>query len=197
MEGFAIIIAAVIAMVFTTPQEKELIVLLPDDNGKVGALLVQGDQGEILLDEALEQAQVSAQGGVKPAQLDEEKIHAIFAETLAAQPPKPETFVLYFQHGNTELESSSATVLERLFKEVATRSAADVQITGHTDSVGSLEDNDRLSLKRAEEIRTFLIGRGLEVKNIRAVGRGERELLVPTQDNVSESRNRRVEVLVR
>ncbi|MCB1876150.1 MAG: OmpA family protein [Chromatiales bacterium] len=197
MEGFAIIITTLIAMVFTTPQEKELIVLLPDDNGKVGALLVQGAGGQILLDEALEQAQVGNGGEVRSGKLDEARIDEIFAETLAAQPPKPVTFVLYFQHGTTQLESTSEPVLEKLFKEVASRSASDVQITGHTDTVGALEDNDRLSLQRAEEIRTFLIGRGLAVKRVRAVGRGERELLVPTEDKVSEPRNRRVEVLVR
>jgi outer membrane protein OmpA-like peptidoglycan-associated protein len=72
-----------------------------------------------------------------------------------------------------------------------------VQITGHTDTVGSTADNDVLSLKRAGEIREALAVQGLNLTITRAVGRGERELLVPTPDNTAEPRNRRVEIIVR
>ncbi|MGZ6040019.1 MAG: hypothetical protein ACXWKR_15220, partial [Phenylobacterium sp.] len=58
-------------------------------------------------------------------------------------------------------------------------------------------DNDTLSRKRASDILNALIGQGLEPTISRAVGRGERELLVPTPDNTPEPRNRRVEVTVR
>ena len=78
------------------------------------------------------------------------------------------------------------------------RAAVDIQVTGHTDTVGSLERNDRLALKRAEAVVDWLIrDSGVDPQMIRAVGRGEREPLVPTGDNVAEARNRRVEIFVR
>jgi outer membrane protein OmpA-like peptidoglycan-associated protein len=43
----------------------------------------------------------------------------------------------------------------------------------------------------------MLIGLGLPAERIQAAGRGKRELLIPTEDNVSEERNRRVEISVR
>jgi flagellar motor protein MotB len=46
-------------------------------------------------------------------------------------------------------------------------------------------------------MRELLIERGLPGERIQAAGRGKRELLVPTEDNVSEPRNRRVEINVR
>jgi outer membrane protein OmpA-like peptidoglycan-associated protein len=46
-------------------------------------------------------------------------------------------------------------------------------------------------------MREMLIGLGLPAERIQAAGRGKRELLIPTEDNVSEERNRRVEISVR
>ena len=86
---------------------------------------------------------------------------------------------------------------ERLVGQVAKRQAVEVQVTGHTDRVGSDANNDRLSLQRAEAVRTLLIQRGINSNFLRAVGRGEREPLIPTPDEQAEPRNRRVEVIVR
>ena len=87
--------------------------------------------------------------------------------------------------------------LAALLAEVAKRQAVEVQITGHTDRVGSVADNDRLSQVRAEAVRDMLAHNGLQASFIRAVGRGEREPLIPTADEQPEPQNRRVEVLVR
>jgi outer membrane protein OmpA-like peptidoglycan-associated protein len=73
----------------------------------------------------------------------------------------------------------------------------EVQVTGHTDRVGSVASNDSLALERAQAVRDMLIQRGLQASFIRPVGRGEREPLVPTPDEQEEPRNRRVEVIVR
>jgi len=63
--------------------------------------------------------------------------------------------------------------------------------------VGGILYNDRLSLARAGRMRDMLIERGVPAERIQARGRGERELLVPTEDQVREPRNRRVEINVR
>ena len=70
-------------------------------------------------------------------------------------------------------------------------------MTGHTDTVGSEADNDRLSQQRAEEVLNWLAGQGFDRSLMSAVGRGERELKEPTMDNISNAANRRVEVIVR
>ena len=57
--------------------------------------------------------------------------------------------------------------------------------------------DDGLSLRRAERVRNDLIGRGIPGDKIQVAGRGEREPLVPTEDEVAEPRNRRVEITVR
>jgi len=70
-------------------------------------------------------------------------------------------------------------------------------VAGHTDAVGTDQYNDALSLRRAERVSALLVARGIPSDRITAVGRGKRELLVPTPDGVAEPRNRRVEITVR
>ena len=118
-----------------------------------------------------------------------------YADLLSRVPYPPRTYVLYFVEGSTDLTPESAPILEALRKEVAP--GAEVQITGHTDTVGSAESNDALSRDRAVEIRAALVKQGLPVAAARSTGRGERELRIPTADGVSEAGNRRVEVILR
>jgi outer membrane protein OmpA-like peptidoglycan-associated protein len=120
-----------------------------------------------------------------------------YAALTAALPPPVARFTLYFIEGTTKLTPESEPELKKVFAELARRPGAEVQITGHTDTVGSEGDNDMLSLKRARDIREALIAQGLNPTISRAVGRGEREPLVPTPDNTPEPRNRRAEIIVR
>ena len=114
---------------------------------------------------------------------------------LAAMPPPPKVFTLYFIEGTTQLAPESAATLDELRAVVTPTS--DVQITGHTDTTGDPATNDALSLARATEIRAALVQQGLPVANARVTGRGQRELKVPTGPGVSEAANRRVEVIIR
>ena len=103
-----------------------------------------------------------------------------------------------FREGSTDLQPESEEELKKLFDEIGNRGrGADVQIIGHTDTLGSSDDNDALSVARAREIRDALVVKGLRADITRVSGRGERDLLEPTDDNVRNPRNRRAEVVVR
>jgi OmpA-OmpF porin, OOP family len=176
---------------------KELVVLLPGEDGEVGTVAIAESQRTTLLDTPLGAAKIDAKGRVKRDTFSEADVKRTFAEALAAQPPKALSFILYFFEKSTDIVPSSCATLIALLDEVAKRQAVEVQITGHTDRVGKVQDNDRLSIERAEAIRDVLIKNGLHASFIRAVGRGEREPLIPTPDEQAEPRNRRVEVIVR
>ena len=119
------------------------------------------------------------------------------AALLGGLPPAAKSFTLYFVEGTTDMTAESAPVLDEIRAEIAKRPGAEVQVTGHTDTVGSESDNDALSRSRAEEILNLLASRGFDRGIMSAVGRGERELKERTADNVSSAANRRVEVIVR
>lgn len=118
-----------------------------------------------------------------------------YADLLSVMPYPPRVYVLYFTQGTTDLTEESKPILEALRQAVT--SGSEVQIVGHTDTVGSSESNDALSRERAVEIRAALVRQGLPLENARVTGRGEREPRVPTADNVDEPANRRVEVILR
>jgi outer membrane protein OmpA-like peptidoglycan-associated protein len=120
-----------------------------------------------------------------------------FGTTLAALPGKPAKFLLYFLEGKDELTPESTVELERIFAELKRRPLPDIAVIGHTDTVGGLAYNDQLSRARAERLREMLVGLGIPENRIEAAGRGKRELLVPTEENIPEPRNRRVEINVR
>ncbi len=71
-----------------------------------------------------------------------------------------------------------------------------ITVEGHTDSVGSDEDNRRLSQDRADAVRSFLVGKGVPSSRIKSIGRGES---MPIGDNKTpdgRAMNRRVEIIV-
>ncbi len=176
---------------------KERIVLLPDGNQVQGSVAINQDGRVTVLDTPMTAARVNTRGRVEKEAIAKAEVEKNFAAALAALPPEPMSFTLYFEEGNTVLLEQSKNTLVELFAEVARRQAVEVQVTGHTDTLGKESDNDRLSEERAKSIKEMLIAQGLKSNFIRAVGRGSRELLVPTPPNVREPRNRRVEVIVR
>jgi outer membrane protein OmpA-like peptidoglycan-associated protein len=194
---FFAIIAASALLLASCASVKTFVVLLPEENSAPSAVTVGEGAAQAIVEVPLSAVAVDARGNVEKTNVTTEEINRTFADALAAQPPKSMSFTLYFDTNSTEVSAAARPVLAELFAEVAKRAAVEVQVTGHTDRVGTDTDNDRLSLERAEAVRAMLIQRGIQATFIRAVGRGEREPLVPTPDEQSEPRNRRVEVIVR
>jgi len=66
-----------------------------------------------------------------------------------------------------------------------------IVVTGHTDTVGSLAYNQRLSERRADAVKAEMVREGLNANDITTVGRNFSEPLVPTGPGVREPQNRR------
>ncbi len=179
------------------PARDDLAVLLPGQDGKTGALSVSHAGAEKVLDAPYAAARITEPGGIEAGVSSAEEVNRVFGETLAALPPRPVSFLLYFVEGKDQLTPESQLVLQQIFAEIARRPEAEVVVIGHTDRVGAVPYNDALSLRRAERVRDDLVARGVPADRIRTAGRGEREPLVPTDDEVAEPRNRRVEISVR
>lgn len=171
------------------------VVLLPQT--QASAVEVRGAQGTQVLDKPYQLAAVSRQGEVAVDTTTAEKVREQFPQLLVRQPAAERRFVLYFETGGAQLTAESEARLAEVLTSAASRPGGEIVVTGHTDRVGALEANDALSLQRATAIRTLLLQRGFAPPLVEAVGRGEREPLVPTEDEVAEPRNRRAEVVVR
>ena len=175
------------------------LVLLPDEEGQQGAVAVletNGQPTEAVIADGNSRTKL---GDPTPTSkpLGAKGLKKQEAALLTGLPPPARSFLLYFKAGTVELVPESARVLAALRQEIATRSGPEVEVIGHTDTVGGEDDNDRLSVRRADEVMTWLAGQGFDRSQMSAVGRGERDLLHATADNVDSPANRRVEVIVR
>ncbi len=179
------------------PARDDLVVLLPDQDGKTGALSVTHAGTERVLDTPHAAARIKEEGHLEIGVSTPDEVTRGFGEALAAQPPRPVSLLLYFQEGKDELTPDSQQVVQQIFAEIARRPAPEIVVIGHTDRVGSVPYNDALSLRRAQKVRDDLIKLGIPADRIQVAGRGEREPLAPTEDEVQEPRNRRVEISVR
>lgn len=171
----------------------DLVVVLPAADGHIGGVVVQQGDSKLLLDKPY----AAAGDGARPVTVDAKAVDQIFGSTLAARPIPPQSYTLYFLADSNDLVPESRGAFDAVFAEIARRTVSEIVVTGHTDTVGNPDYNDRLSLARAKSVSKLFIDRGLPAASVSAVGRGERELLIQTKDQVSEPRNRRVEITVR
>jgi outer membrane protein OmpA-like peptidoglycan-associated protein len=181
-----------------SPQTRDTIVLLPDDQGKTGAIVVTSAGVERRLDRPGQTVTVdSGSPPGLPTVMSGAEVRAIAGPALAALPKPPAQFILYFEHDSVALTPASGALLGIVIGRIHARAPVDVSVVGHTDTVGTKAYNYSLSMKRAKEVASILTGKGIDPSVLEITSHGKDNLLVPTGDQVSEPRNRRVEITVR
>jgi outer membrane protein OmpA-like peptidoglycan-associated protein len=179
--------------------QKNLVVLLPDPSGKTGKIEVSNQGGAQVISEANSAAEVKSftTAPASLAKMDESQIQAIFGDALDAQPHPPEHYLLYFKGYSTELTEDSLLNLEDVYDAMERIKPAEVTVVGHTDRIGSRENNYFLGLERASQIKKLLILKGVDETLIETRSHGEDNPLFKTDDEVPEPENRRVEIIIR
>jgi OmpA-OmpF porin, OOP family len=114
----------------------------------------------------------------------------------ASKPMAPEDamYLVFFNWDSFELGSGALNVLDAVAAEVAKNPPSAVNVVGHTDTSGPDDYNERLAVRRANAVKDALVQRGVDANLISVDARGEKELLVPTSDDVREPANRRVNI---
>jgi OOP family OmpA-OmpF porin len=74
------------------------------------------------------------------------------------------------------------------------KKTARVEISGHTDNVGSAKANKALSLKRAQACRDYLVSKGVDGSRIAAIGAGDERPIASNDSEDGRQKNRRIEV---
>jgi outer membrane protein OmpA-like peptidoglycan-associated protein len=174
-------------------------VLLPEADGRTGQITVTNASGQQVLTGSREASRVAGAGSAPsaPVVLGESEIQQLFGPALAALPPEPVHFILYFKGDSDELTAESQALLPQFLQLVRERSPADVSIVGHTDTVGTQRYNYDLGLRRAGRVADLLVAQGVDRATLDIDSHGKDDLLVKTGDQVSEPQNRRVEIIVR
>lgn len=181
-----------------TAQPGSTVVLLPDPEGRSGALELRAASDRQMLDTPYASATSNARGVFVTGVEDADAVRQRYARTLDARPGTPVSFMLLFEFGSAQdVSPAFQPVLQQLMAVVADYPAPEITVIGHTDRVGNLVDNDRLSLQRAQAVRGWLVQAGVDPAMITIAGRGEREPAVATADEVARAENRRVEINLR
>lgn len=103
---------------------------------------------------------------------------------------------LSFDTGRADIKPNMRPILDQFANGLSSQQNTEVRIVGHTDSTGSDELNNRLSLDRAEATRQYLAARGVDPRRIVIAGVGERQPVADNSSDAGRARNRRVEIFL-
>ena len=101
---------------------------------------------------------------------------------------------IFFGFNKCSISQAADSVLSEAASAAKTQGSAQIQIVGHTDTVGSARYNQKLSECRANAAAKNLVGKGIPKGAIHSSGVGESDLLVQTGDGVKEPQNRRAAI---
>ena len=118
-----------------------------------------------------------------------------------APPPAAATKVTYaadtfFDFNKSVLKADGKAKLDDLAGKVKAINLEVIIAVGHTDSVGSDAYNQKLSVKRADAVKAYLITKGIEKNRVYTEGKGEKQPVADNKTDAGRSKNRRVEIEV-
>jgi OmpA-OmpF porin, OOP family len=122
---------------------------------------------------------------------------ATYEVGIKIDPPKD--FVLksvFFDTGKSSLKPNSFTALNDLVEILKIKNTMVVEIQGHTDNVGKEEDNLKLSQERADEVRKYLVSKGIAAARISAKGYGQTMPVADNSSDAGKAKNRRTSLKV-
>ena len=119
--------------------------------------------------------------------------------TLLAGGPPPKKCVLTvygvnFDFDQATLRPDSVPVLEQVRLLFANDANYSAEVGGHTDNQGARDYNMKLSAKRAEAVKAWLVGKGIAAGRITTAGYGDTRPLAPNTSDENKAKNRRVEL---
>ncbi len=112
-----------------------------------------------------------------------------------AAPKTARSYMVFFDFNKSDLTSQAVSIVDTAAKNAGPAKVTEIEVTGHTDTVGSDAYNMRLSRRRAESVAAELEKQGIPSSEIAIFAKGKKDLLVPTADGVKEPQNRRVQIV--
>ncbi len=194
-----LICSCAIFFLVSCASKKNLVVLLPDQNGQVGQVVVENKGGTQILTEPRQATEIKAAdvSPTPPVSMKEEEVLKEFGGALSALPEPPVRFLLYFVNYTSKLTPESQKQIPEILRAIEARKSKDIHIIGHADRVGSRKSNQKLGLERAVSIKNIFVSEGVDPSTIEVLSLGEDSPLIKTEDHVPEPRNRRVEITIR
>jgi len=103
---------------------------------------------------------------------------------------------VFFDFDKSVIKPDGKSKLDDLSNKIRGVNLEVVIAIGHADAIGSDEYNQRLSVRRAEAVKAYLVSRGIEANRIYTEGKGEKQPVASNQTADGRAKNRRVEIEV-
>jgi outer membrane protein OmpA-like peptidoglycan-associated protein len=110
-------------------------------------------------------------------------------------PPAEHNFTVFFDWNRANVTPEGHQIIEAAAATYKS-GPGPVQVVGHTDTSGSAAFNQKLSVRRAQNVATVLGESGVPQNEMNVSGVGQNDLKVPTPDGVREPQNRRTEIII-
>jgi outer membrane protein OmpA-like peptidoglycan-associated protein len=110
--------------------------------------------------------------------------------------PTADAFLLFFDWDSSEINPATAATLDNGVGLFPRFEGYRIAMSSHTDRSGTEAYNMRLSRRRAERVRDYLVARGIPAASIRFQAYGESLPIVETEDGVREPQNRHIQLLL-
>ena len=102
----------------------------------------------------------------------------------------------FFDFDKSVLKAEGKAKLDDLVGKVKGINLEVIIAVGHTDSVGTDAYNQKLSVKRADAVKAYLVSKGIEKNRVYTEGKGEKQPVADNKTSAGRSKNRRVEIEV-
>lgn len=179
------------------PWQSTRVTLLPGDPPSPSAVLVKTASATQTLERPYQTVSASLDGSTEMGETSAAALHWMGLTRESTPVPAAERLNLYFEAGGLNMTATSAAEFQAFLSRFRGRSDVDFMVIGHTDRVGAATANEALSLQRAQNIAATMAQLGFAPDRTQAFGMGERRPLVPTDDEVPDPMNRRVELVAR
>ena len=104
---------------------------------------------------------------------------------------------IHFEYDKAFIKKSSYELLDSLISVANGCPNSKIEIEGHTDSDGSKQYNQKLSYRRADAVKVYLIQRGIQSDRLKAIGYGEINPVATNKTKDGKEQNRRIEFNVK
>ena len=102
----------------------------------------------------------------------------------------------FFDFDKSVLKPDGKAKLDDLTSKLQGMNLEVIIAVGHTDSIGTDAYNQRLSVRRAEAVKAYLVSKGIEANRVYTEGKGEKQPVADNNTSEGRAKNRRVEIEV-
>jgi len=110
--------------------------------------------------------------------------------------PVPQSYIVFFDFDKSVLTPEALRIIASAAQDYKGGKYVRLVVSGHTDTMGSVKYNQKLSERRAAAVRAEFVRLGVPVGEVETAGYGKSTLRIPTADRVREAQNRRAEIVL-